>query len=70
MRPLPNFDFTQITSYTIALTQIEAQINTLREIVDECDEYFTEDDRKQLKTNILWLKRFYEAAERCLLDDN
>lgn len=39
------------------------------EYVDECEDIFTEEDRKVLVTNINWLKRFYEAAERCLLND-
>ena len=69
MKPLPNFNFSSIVDYNTALTEIAKHIRILRDIVSECDESFTENDRNQLIVNILWLKRFYEAAERCVLDD-
>lgn len=70
MRPLPNFNFARIDNLPIALAEIECQVRLLKEIVDECDDTFNDDDRKQLIANIFWLKRFYEAAERCILNDN
>lgn len=70
MKPLPNFNFARLDSYPIALAEIEHQIRLLRDIVDECDDNFTDEDRQQLVANIRWLKRFYEAAERCIINDN
>lgn len=70
MRPLTNFNFSQITTYTHALAEIECQIRNLKDLVDQCDDTFTEQDREQLVANIKWLKRFYETAERLLIDDN
>jgi hypothetical protein len=69
MKPLPNFNFNSISTYGIALCEIERHINILRDIIGECPETFSDNDRSQLIVNILWLKRFYEAAERCVLDD-
>jgi len=70
MRPLPNFEFSALQTYSASLAEIEKQIRLLIEIIQECDEQFTEEDNKQLVTNIQWLKRFYEAAERNLLNGN
>lgn len=70
MRPLSNFDFTTLDTYPKALAEIETQIRSLIEIVTECPYPFTDDDSAQLVANIQWLKRFYEAAERNLLNDN
>lgn len=67
MRPLPNYNFANITTFPQALSEIEKQIRLLAEIVSECGDDFTEEDKVQLIANIQWLKRFYEAAERCLL---
>ena len=70
MRPLPNFNFSQITTYAHALAEIECQIRLLKDIVAECDDTFTDQDRDQLVANIRWLKRFYETAERNLINGN
>lgn len=70
MRPLPNFNFDNISTFSIALTEIENHIRLLGDIIMECDDQLTDADRVQLIANIQWLKRFYEAAERCLLNDN
>lgn len=67
MRPLPNFNFTDLDTYPKSLQAIEHNILLLCDIIEECDDHFTDDDRKQLVANIQWLKRFYEAAERNLL---
>lgn len=69
MKTLPNYNFSKITSYSTALVEIENHIHLLMKVIDECDETFTEEDRETLIININWLKRFYEAAERCLLND-
>lgn len=70
MRPLPNFNFEQLDTYTKSLQSIESQIRELITIIGECDNNFTDDDKHQLITNIQWLKRFYESAERNLLNGN
>lgn len=70
MKPLPNYNFANITKFNQALTEIENEIRLLKDLVAECDDYFTDQDREQLIANIKWLKRFYEAAERCLINDN
>lgn len=70
MKPLPNFDFTTLDTYPKSLAEIERQIRMLISIVEETPDPFTDDDKKQLIANIQWLKRFYEAAERRLLNDN
>ena len=66
MRPLPNFDFSVLDSYEKSLEEIEKQIRLLVDIVNEQEE-LTSQDKEQLTTNIQWLKRFYEAAERNLI---
>jgi hypothetical protein len=68
MRPLPNFNFAKLDTYTLALAEVECQIRLLKDIVDECGDTFTDEDRYQLVSNIKWLKRFYEAAERCVIN--
>lgn len=70
MRPLPNFNFKTLTTYARSLQEIETQIRELSIIIEECDDTFTDEDITQLVANIKWLKRFYEAAERNLLDGN
>jgi hypothetical protein len=70
MKPLPNYNFESLTSYSMSLRAIEEQIRYLIVLVEECDDDFTSEDREQLVKNIQWLKRFYETAERNLLDGN
>jgi len=70
MRPLKNFNFDTLDTYPKSLQEIETQIRELIILVDECNDDFTDDDKTQLKANIKWLKRFYESAERNLLNDN
>lgn len=70
MRPLQNFNFETLDTYSKSLQAIEAQIHELILLIDECDDQFTDDDKQQLVVNIHWLKRFYEAAERNLLNGN
>jgi len=70
MRPLQNFNFDTLDTYSKSLQAIESQINELILLIDECNEHFTDDDKQQLITNIRWLKRFYESAERNLLNGN
>lgn len=70
MRPLQNFSFETLDTYSKSLQEIESQIRELILLIDECDDEFTDDDKKQLIANIQWLKRFYEAAERNLLNGN
>jgi hypothetical protein len=67
VRALPNFDVRGISCYSEALRLIEEQLVLLQEIVGECDP-LTDADREQLVKNIEWLKAYYEAAERCLLE--
>lgn len=67
MRPMPNFNFSEIKTHEQALAEIQKQIQILIELVKECDDNFTSQDRQQLVSNIAWLKRFFEAAERTLL---
>lgn len=70
MRPLPSFNIEQLDTYPKSLQAIESQIRELIQIVSECDDNFTDDDKQQLIRNIQWLKRFYESAERNLLNGN
>jgi hypothetical protein len=70
MRPLENFDFSTLDTYTKSLAEIEYQIRELIVRIEECDTFFTDNDRTQLIANIEWIKRFYEAAERNLLNGN
>jgi hypothetical protein len=67
MRPLSNFNFDSLDTYTKCLEEIERQIRLLVDIINECENVLSNDDREQLVVNIQWLKRFYEAAERNLL---
>lgn len=69
MRPLPSFNLETLDTYSKSLQAIETQIRELILLVKECDDSFTDDDKKQLIANIQWLKRFYESAERNLLND-
>ena len=69
MRSLPGFNFLTLTTYSKALAEIEKQIRILIELIDECDDTFTDEDRAQLVQNIKWLKRYYEAAERAILNE-
>jgi hypothetical protein len=68
MRPLSNFNFSILDTYPKCLAEIENQINELIIRIEECEASFTEEDRTQLIANIEWLKHFYEAAERNLLN--
>lgn len=68
MRPLPNFNFSTLDTYPKSLAAIEEQIRLLIGIVEETPEPFSDEDKKMLVTNIEWLKKFYEAAERNLLN--
>lgn len=70
MRSLPNFNFENLDTYTKSLTAIEENIRLLIQYVEECDDNFTDDDRTQLINNIKWLKRYYESAERNILNGN
>lgn len=67
MKALPNFDFASITSFDIAVKAIEENILILADQVAECN-LLTENDRTQLVTNIIWIKRFFEVAEQGLYD--
>ena len=68
MRSLGNFNFASLTTFETSKNEIRNQISYLIEVVSECDSTFTSSDREQLVRNIQWLKRFYESAERNLLD--
>ncbi len=69
MKSLPNYDFSQLTDYTLALNEIEKNVKLLKEAVLECGETLSDEDRSQLIINIKWLRRYYEAAERSVLND-
>lgn len=69
MKSLPNYNFDLLDTYPKSLKAIEENIRLLIEYVEECDDTFTASDKKQLASNIQWLKRFYESAERNLLND-
>lgn len=69
MKSLPNYDFSQLTDYTLALDEIEKNVQLLKTAVLECDETLSDSDRSQLIINIKWLRRYYEAAERSILND-
>lgn len=68
MRPLSNFNFELLDTYPKSLKAIEEQIRELIIILQETEYPFCEEDKKQLMNNIQWLKRFYESAERNLLN--
>lgn len=70
MRSLPNFNITQLTTFDQTLNAIQDQLYELITRIDECDDTLSEDDRKQLVNNIQWIKRFYETAERNILNGN
>ena len=69
MKSLPNYDFSQLTDYRRALDEIEKNVELLKSAVLECDETLSDEDRSQLIINIKWLRRYYEAAERSVLND-
>lgn len=69
MKSLPNYDFSQLTDYTLALDEIEKNVQLLKTAVLECNETLSDSDRSQLIINIKWLRRYYEAAERSVLND-
>jgi hypothetical protein len=69
MKTLPNFNFGSQKSFNDMVVELCVNINLLAEYVLECDP-LTEVDRETLIVNIQWLKRFYEALEREILDDN
>jgi hypothetical protein len=70
MRPLPNYNFAMLDTYPKSLKAIEEQIQELRLIVSECEFPLSDEDKNQFLDNIKWLKRFYESAERNILDGN
>lgn len=53
----------------MALGEIEKHIRLLVDHIRECDDVLTPADKIQLVNNILWIKRFYETAERLLIND-
>jgi hypothetical protein len=70
MRPLDNFNFSKLDTYDKSIQEIQNQIHELIIRVEECGNVLYENDRVQLIKNIEWLKRFYESAERNLLNGN
>ena len=68
MRPLSNFNFSILNTFDKSSHEIENQIKELIIRIEECDDHLTDFNRTQLINNIQWLKRFYESAERNLLD--
>jgi uncharacterized protein YoxC len=67
MQKLPNFNFSSITTVPQALKKIESQVRQLAQIIDNIKE-FSEDDKVQLVENIDWLKRYYERAEKVIIE--
>jgi len=66
MKSFQSFNFDSISNVSEALQQIEDHIRILSEYVSECDP-MNEKDCDVFIENISWLKRFYEAAERRVL---
>ena len=69
MKTLPNFNFNSPKSFNDLVVELCVNINTLAEYILECDP-LTDSDRQTLIVNITWLKRFYEALEQDILNDN
>jgi hypothetical protein len=70
MQLFSNYNFDQITSSQIAVNELEKHIQILIGFVEECNDKLTDEDFAALAVNISWLKRFYEAVERCILNGN
>ena len=70
MRLLENFNFTTLATYSESLEALEGQLIDLIRKVSECSDPLTDADNKQFVSNVLWIKRFYEAAEKGVLDGN
>jgi len=69
MKSFQSFDFNSISNASDALQKINDQIRVLAGYVSEC-EPLEEDDRVVFVSNIEWLKRFYETAEKKVLDSD
>ena len=69
MQLFSNYNFNSITTSNDAFDAIHNHIQQLIKFIDECGDQLNEQDFNALATNIAWLKRFYEAAERCLIND-
>ena len=70
MQLFSNYNFDNISTSQIAFDEIQRHIYVLINFVNTCNDRLTDDDLANLATNIQWLKRFYEAAERCILNSN
>jgi hypothetical protein len=67
MRKLPNFNLLSITTIPQALSKIETQVKKLANFIDTSKE-LSEEDKVQLVKNIDWLKRYYERAEKVIIE--
>lgn len=67
MKALPNFNFDSIKTVEDAFSKLESEI---RDLADLIEDPFGEDDRDQLSENIEWVKRFYETAEKRILESD
>ena len=70
MQLFSNYNFAAITQSDMAIDELTAHINILIQYINNCTDQLSDEDFKILAINIEWLKRFYEAAERCILNDN
>ena len=69
MQHFPNYDFTSITTSNKAFEDLENHIQLLKNFVNDCNELNVE-EFNVLESNIKWLKQFYDAAIRCLVNGN
>jgi hypothetical protein len=67
MKALPNFNFYSIKTVDDAFSKLESEI---RDLADLIEDPLGEDDRDQLSENIEWVKRFYETAEKRILESD
>jgi hypothetical protein len=67
MKALPNFNFDSIKTVDDAFSKLESEI---RDLADLIEDPLGEDDRDQLSENIEWVKRFYETAEKRILESD
>jgi hypothetical protein len=67
MKALPNFNFDSLKTVEDAFSKLESEI---RDLADLIEDPFGEDDRDQLSENIEWVKRFYETAEKRILESD
>jgi hypothetical protein len=67
MKALPNFNFDSLKTMEDAFSKLESEI---RDLADLIEDPFGEDDRDQLSENIEWVKRFYETAEKRILESD